>query len=227
MKYLILGGTARARRLATRLARRFDVIYSLAGVTDKPRLPLGCVLREGSFGGVGGMVNFIRANRIDCIIDASHPHAIGISANAAEAAAHCSTPVSRLRWRPWRAQPGDRWREFETTGQMIEALKARAPSRVLLALGARASAPFTTVHNHRFWLRAINAPDLSRAASEVELISARGPFDETAERALLTRHGIELVLCKNSGLRDGRAKLDAARRLAAEVWLLKSPSSET
>ncbi|MEM9602229.1 MAG: precorrin-6A/cobalt-precorrin-6A reductase [Pseudomonadota bacterium] len=225
MTVLVIGGTARARTLASRLARSQTVIYALAGVTRNPRLPAGCEIRQGPFGGVEGLCRFLKSAGVRQIVDGSHPHATGISANAQAAAARHGIPCARLRWRPWRPDHGDRWRQFGDPRALVAALAARAPSRVLLTLGARASTPVIAVAGHRFWLRSIEAPDTAAAASPVDVIRARGPFDEADEHALLQRLGIDLLVCKNSGLREGRAKLTAARALGIEVWLLQATPS--
>ncbi|MEM6985587.1 MAG: precorrin-6A/cobalt-precorrin-6A reductase [Pseudomonadota bacterium] len=225
MTILILGGTARARALATRLSKRGPVVYSLAGVTEQPRLPTGCTIRRGPFGGVEGLVRFIQSAGIERLIDASHPHARQISDNAAAASQASGIPLTVARWRPWAPDLGDRWRSFADTAAMRDALHQRAPSRVLLALGAKASQPLLALPGHHLWLRCVEPPDLQHAGSPVSVIQARGPFSEAAEHELLSAQRIDLVICKNSGLPQGRAKLNAARTLGIEVWLLQTPNT--
>ena len=92
-RILILGGTSEARRLAEALAGRSDlaVTVSLAGRTASvPPLPVP--VRVGGFGGAAGLAVYLRAERIDVLIDATHPHAASISANAADAAKAAHSP---------------------------------------------------------------------------------------------------------------------------------------
>ncbi|HET9577485.1 MAG TPA: precorrin-6A/cobalt-precorrin-6A reductase, partial [Usitatibacter sp.] len=86
-RILILGGTAEARELAGALATREDlaVTLSLAGRTAEP-LAQPVPARRGGFGGAEGLASYLRAERIDVLIDATHPYAAAISANAVEAA---------------------------------------------------------------------------------------------------------------------------------------------
>src|SRR5690606_19747238 len=73
MKVLILGGTEEARLLAERLvAMGHDVTTSLAGKTSEPLLPSGNV-KIGGFGGGEGLGKYLREERFDRIIDATHP----------------------------------------------------------------------------------------------------------------------------------------------------------
>jgi len=94
-RVLILGGTAEARALATELATRpgYAVTSSLAGRLAEPARPAG-ETRIGGFGGVAGLVGWLRENGTDVLVDATHPFAARISARrvtraAADAAGRC------------------------------------------------------------------------------------------------------------------------------------------
>jgi len=65
-----------------------EVIMSLAGSTRHPVTPAGRV-RIGGFGGEAGLVDYVREQRIDLLIDATHPFAAHISFHAAAAAHIC------------------------------------------------------------------------------------------------------------------------------------------
>ncbi|HEY9440990.1 MAG TPA: precorrin-6A/cobalt-precorrin-6A reductase, partial [Streptomyces sp.] len=92
LRLLLLGGTAEARDLAARLvADGVDVTTSLAGRVARPRLPVGTV-RIGGFGGVTGLRAALAD--YDAVVDATHPFALGMTANAA--AACTDLPLLRL-----------------------------------------------------------------------------------------------------------------------------------
>jgi precorrin-6A/cobalt-precorrin-6A reductase len=82
---LILGGTAEARQLAGLLADRADIkaTLSLAGRTSAPTAQ-PVPVRIGGFGGARGMADYLAAQHIDALIDATHPYAAVISRNAAQ-----------------------------------------------------------------------------------------------------------------------------------------------
>ncbi|WP_202964904.1 precorrin-6A/cobalt-precorrin-6A reductase, partial [Inquilinus limosus] len=75
-RLLILGGTTEAAALARALAEvgGWNVTTSLAGRTRAPAALPGAV-RIGGFGGVEGLAAYLRAERIDRVIDATHPFA--------------------------------------------------------------------------------------------------------------------------------------------------------
>src|SRR5262245_61049188 len=105
---LILGGTGEAAKLATQAAQLqgVEVITSLAGRTRRPMTPSGQV-RIGGFGGDAGLVDYMRQQRIDLLIDATHPFAAQISFNAATAAQVCGLPHLLLVRPPWDPMEGD------------------------------------------------------------------------------------------------------------------------
>jgi precorrin-6A/cobalt-precorrin-6A reductase len=135
MHILILGGTAEARRLAGALAGRseFAVTLSLAGRTAQPAAQ-PVPVRSGVFGGADGLARYLRNEQIDALIDATHPYAAAISANAAKAADATGVKLLALRRPPWRKVAGDTWIEVATIEDAVEAL-GKEPRRVFLALG--------------------------------------------------------------------------------------------
>ena len=107
MRVLLLGGTAEARALAKTLHPRVDIISSLAGRVPEPALPVGPV-RIGGFGGVDGLRRWLQDERIDAVVDATHPFAATMTAHAAEVCGELRIPHLVLTRPPW--DPGRRHR---------------------------------------------------------------------------------------------------------------------
>ena len=86
LRLLILGGTSEASALARRLSGESWTapVLSLAGATANPA-PQPIPQRLGGFGGADGLAAYLVRERIAAVIDATHPFAAGISANAAVA----------------------------------------------------------------------------------------------------------------------------------------------
>jgi precorrin-6A/cobalt-precorrin-6A reductase len=121
---LILGGTREAAALARELvAAKPDarIITSLAGRTKEPA-PLAGEVRTGGFGGVDGLVRYLQENQVTRLVDATHPFARQISANAVEAASIAGVPLEIRTRKPWSRQPGDTWIEVETLEQARDAI---------------------------------------------------------------------------------------------------------
>jgi precorrin-6A/cobalt-precorrin-6A reductase len=222
-RLLILGGTTEARKLAHRLAPRTDiaVTLSLAGRTALP-VPHAVPVRAGGFGGATGLADYLTANRIDALIDATHPYASIISANAAEAARRTGVAFMALRRPPWIKVAGDRWTEVNDTAAAADAIGIR-PRRVFVALGRNDLAHFAAAPQHVYLFRSVDPIDPPLPLPQAAYITARGPFSEADDGALLQAHGIKVVVAKNSGGEAAYGKIAAARGLGIEVILVRRP----
>jgi len=220
---LILGGTTEAYDLAAALVAHgvSRVVTSFAGRTKSPRLPAG-EWRSGGFGGAEGLGEYLRAERFDAVIDATHPFAAAMAFNAAEACAQENTALLRLEREAWRPGPGDRWIEVDTLDDAATILRREA-KRVLMAVGRQELAPFVSLDDIWFLIRSVEAPDPIPAFKQFELLLSRGPFDVAGERALLRDKRIDMIVCKNSGGTATQAKLIAARELGIPVAMKRRP----
>jgi precorrin-6A/cobalt-precorrin-6A reductase len=223
-RILILGGTAEARRLAERLATRADLatMLSLAGRTASPAAQ-AVPVRVGGFGGADGLADYLSEQRIDALIDATHPYAANISANAVRAAAQARIPFLMLRRPPWTQVAGDCWIEVGGVNEAVTAL-GDAPRRVFLTLGRKELAPFASAPRHHYLVRSVDPVDPPLAVPHARYITARGPFAEADERALLDQHRIDVIVAKNSGGGATYGKIAAARALCLPVILLRRPA---
>lgn len=221
-RLLVLGGTQDARALASALvARGHDLSYSLAGATQDPRLPDGVATRRGGFGGVDGLAGWCLLNDVRAIIDATHPFAARMSRNAVKAALMLNLPCLRLERETWRAEPGDAWTLYARLDDMVLSLADTAGRRILLAIGRQDIFRFVPLKQHHFLVRSVEAPP--RYPPDYQALLSRGPFARADEETLLRDQRIDLIIAKNSGGRSGYSKLEAARALGCEVWLLEPP----
>jgi precorrin-6A/cobalt-precorrin-6A reductase len=223
-RVLILGGTTEARLLAERLARRpgLDVTLSLAGRTAQPA-PQPVPVRLGGFGGSQGLAAYLLNERIDALIDATHPYAARISTNAASAAMVANVPLVSLVRPAWMPSAGDDWVEVADVSAAVSTLGA-ASRRVFVALGRKEIAAFAAAPQHRYLFRSVDPFNPPLAVPHATYITARGPFSEAEERKLLLAHDIEIVIGKNSGGRATYGKIAAARALGLQVILLARPA---
>jgi precorrin-6A/cobalt-precorrin-6A reductase len=223
MRILILGGTTEASALAERLAGNpaFTPLLSMAGRTSDPR-PMPIPTRIGGFGGVEGLVRFLAQERIEAVIDATHPFAAIMSRNAAEACAQAQVPLLALRRPPWVAQEGDRWIEVSSMEDAVRAL-GETPRRVFLTVGRLELPPFAAAPQHTYLVRTIEPIGDALPVPNVIAIQDRAPFDEAAERALMAREQIEVVVTKNSGGMATYPKIAAARALGLPVIVVARP----
>ena len=216
-RVLVLGGTAEARRLAERLvAEGVDVLSSLAGRVADPVLPPGEV-RIGGFGGTAGLVAAL--DGVAALVDATHPFAATMTAHAAAAAAVTGTPLLRLQRPGWTPGPGDDWRWVESLAAAAEAVAGYGS--VFLTTGGQSLAAFAGL-SARCLVRSVDPPSPPLPA-RTTVVLARGPFTVADEVELMRRHGVDVVVTKDSGGPMTAAKLTAARELGVPVVLVRRP----
>ena len=223
LRLLILGGTSEASALARRLASdaSIDPLLSLAGATANPT-PAPIPQRIGGFGGAEGLAAFLGKERIDAVVDATHPFAARMSANAVAACSMTDRPLVVFTRPPWTRKEGDRWTEVAT---MEEAVEALGPSRrtVFLTQGRLQLFAFAKARQHRYIVRAIDRPGQVDALSDCKLILARAPFTLADELALMRAERVEALVTKNSGGSATYAKIEAARMLGVDVIVARRP----
>ena len=222
LNILLLGGTGEASALARLIAgdERLTGTLSLAGATRSPA-PSPLAVRTGGFGGADGLARWLRDNRTDALLDATHPFAVAISANAASAAAAAAVPWLALRRPEWREAPGDRWTRVPDIPAAAAAL-GRVPRRVFLTIGRHDLAPFRDTP-HRYLVRSVDPPAPEFLPPGATAIAARGPFAPADEERLMRHHRIETLVTKNSGGAATAAKLAASRKLGIRVVMVDRP----
>ena len=227
-RLLILGGTGEAAALARAVLARFgdaiEVTTALAGRTRHPG-PIAGQVRIGGFGGAVGLADYLVAQRINRVIDATHPFAAEISSAARLACDQARVPRLLLVRPPWRRHPLDRWIEVDSV-EAAAQIVGRVGRRALLTVGAGEIAAFAPANGVRFVVRLIDPPRAPLPLRFHEVVLGRGPFALAEERNLLQRHAVDVVVCKASGGAATEAKLIAARDLSLPVIMVRRPPVE-
>jgi precorrin-6A/cobalt-precorrin-6A reductase len=228
-RLLILGGTGEAAALARGALARFgdklQVTTSLAGRTERPA-PLPGQIRIGGFGGPAGLAAYLIERAVGRVIDATHPFATRISAEARLACAAANVPRLMLLRPPWQRHPLDRWIEVGNMSAAA-AVVPRIGQRAWLTVGAREIACFSAAAGVRFLVRLVDPPRRPLPLQSYEVVVGRGPFALADERNLIEQHAIDVLVCKASGGAATEAKLIAAREFGIPVIMVRRPPAET
>jgi len=215
-RVLLLGGTREALTLARELGPQH--IYSLAGLGKVPT-DLICAVRVGGFGGAQGLAQFIQTERIDLLLDATHPYAAQISANAASATRQTQIPYWTLRRPEWQPQTEDNWHNVENWSTIIAALENF--QHPFFTMGREPLAHLNEIPASQFWT--IRCLDTEPGNQRAAIIGARGPFELEHERELFAQHNFDVLISKNSGSNATEPKLQVARELKIPVLILQRP----
>jgi len=197
-------------------------MLSYAGRVANPKAQ-PVATRIGGFGGAQGLAEYIGTNGFTHLVDATHPFAARISANAVEAARLAGVSLIACEREPWAAGPRDRWTHVPDGEGAVAALAGPA-RRVFLAIGRQNLEPFAAQPQHFYLLRLVDAPGGPLPLPNCHAVIDRGPFTVEGDTALLREHAIDCIVAKNSGGAGASAKLEAARMLGFEIVMIARPS---
>ena len=228
-KLLVLGGTGEACAIVDALRDKFadkiSLVYSLAGVTDSPHIPENVEVMQGGFGGLEGLRDYTKTANIEAIIDATHPFAITMTRTAYDVSTEQELPFLRIERELWQPEEGDEWSEV-TDMASAAFYVPRFGSRCMLAIGSRELHLFQKWTRVFFLIRTMVYPEGGVLPFEnYSLLVDKTINDMETEKNLMEEHGIEVLVCRNSGGAATAAKLLAARALKIPVIMVKRPPS--
>ena len=231
---LVFGGTSEGRELAEWLGERgtCNVVVSslteyggslVAGLPNVESLT-GRMLEED-------MVALMRDRPFACVVDATHPYAVGVSESIASASTTCGVPVLRVLR---EGEPDGPW---QCVGSASEAAQVVAQSRgnVLLTTGSKDLPAYVAAmgdFEERLYVRILPVASSLAAAADLgiparHVIAMQGPFSKRLNEALIREFDIRMLVTKASGAAGGFwEKVEAARECGIDLLVIHRPVEE-
>jgi precorrin-6A/cobalt-precorrin-6A reductase len=228
MKLLVLGGTSDARKITSALLESavfenenpLEITYSVAGLVRKP--DLNCTVISGGFSQLGGLTDYLRQQKIDAVLDATHPYAIKMSEQANSSCQQLGKHYWRFVRPAWQPTLVDNWQEFSSWAQLLECCTRY--QKPFISTGQLSQAQLDTLAAQCpqvvYRTAALPRADI---AENIQWVKAIGPFNLQDELALLADLQVDAIVSKNAGGEATYAKLAAARILQIDVLLLARP----
>ena len=227
-KIFLIAGTEDARRLAEILSARFDVTASV--VSDYGRKLLqNCAAKIFDRPlDRDELEKIFRAENFSAVVDASHPYAKNISANAIAAAQ--AVKIFYVRYERAEILPTYE-KIFLVDDYESAADKARALGKnIYLTTGSRNLKIFVErLGDCNLTARVLPTADVLRLCESFgltpkQIVAMQGPFSVALNVELFRHAQAEVVVTKNSGQIGGAdTKLDAAKILNLPVVMIARP----
>lgn len=222
----LIGGTQEGLAIAHHLAQT-RLPWLVTVTTSAGALPyrsLNGRIRVGPLTSLS-LPQFLRAQPIDAIVDASHPFAVEISRLAMWVSGEMKIPYLRFERKRLPLLPGT-----EVLPNLVSVLHPRYLSnrRVLLTLGVKALALFQPwLTETQIWARILpNSWDRAIATGfpAQRLIPMRLPLTAEQEERLWLQLRIDTVIAKSSGVPGGlEVKQQVAVTLGAHLIVIERP----
>lgn len=234
---LILGGTAEGRQIANILEETgyqvlLTVVSEYGASLVRQVSPVEVMARELD---EIALKELLLARRVRLVIDATHPYAAVITANAIKAAGESGIPYIRFE-RPGAAGNIRDERVYRVTGYEEAArIAAEIGQTVFLTIGSKNIKPFTDETRYskrRVVARVLPAPGIveqciCQGLSPKDIIALQGPFSKELNAAMLKEYKADVLVTKDSGKTGGTdTKIEAAFELGISVVLVERPETK-
>ncbi len=224
-RILVLAGAREAHAIVARLRERGrDVIASLPE-HERSFEPLPVPTRLGAFPDQNILDDWIAAQNVTAVIDASHAFDAEISRMAALLCDARGLRYLRVLRPPWRASRQDNWTSYRSIARACEDTPPGA--RVFSNTGRATLGEFHSFPGQALFLRQTRSQNLPPPFSFVTYVQGTPPFSQGDEEVLFHQLRISRLICRNVGGTASISKLLAARRMALHVAMIERPAPPT
>lgn len=228
----VIGGTKDSRDFLEKIVKSTtDIIVTTAteyGGKLLENLPVKTLCKKLTY---SMMVDFVKENSIDKIVDLSHPYAMEVSQNAIDVSKELQIEYFRFEREEISFLP-QKYKEFDNIESLVEYLEG-VEGNILVTLGSNNIPHFSKLKNlGNFYFRILPKWDMVKKCEDVgvlpkNIIAMQGPFSKNMNKAMIEQYDIKYLVTKQAGDTGGeREKIEAADEMNIEVVFLTRPKVE-
>lgn len=228
----VIGGTKDSRDFLEKIVKSTtDIIVTTAteyGGKLLENLPVKTLCKKLTY---SMMVDFVKENSIDKIVDLSHPYAMEVSQNAIDVSKELQIEYFRFEREEISFLP-QKYIEFDNIESLVEYLEG-VEGNILVTLGSNNIPHFSKLKNlGNFYFRILPKWDMVKKCEDVgvlpkNIIAMQGPFSKNMNKAMIEQYDIKYLVTKQAGDTGGeREKIEAADEMNIEVVFLTRPKVE-
>lgn len=225
----VIGGTKDSRDFLEKIVRgTAEIIVTTAteyGGKLLENLPVKVVCKKLTY---PMMLDFVRENSIDKIIDLSHPYAVEVSQNALKVSEELGVEYFRFEREEISFLP-QKYTEFDNIENLVDYLE-EVEGNILVTLGSNNIPYFSSMRNlNRCYFRILPKWDMVKRCEDAgvlpkNIIAMQGPFSKNMNKAMIEQYGIKYLVTKQAGDTGGeREKIESADEMGIEVVFLTRP----
>lgn len=233
MNVMVMAGTKDAARIIKKLSNtgKFNILATTTtqyGADIAKSAGADEVISKGLT--TEELIEIIKANKINVLVDATHPFATNATRNAVESSKAAEIKYIRFE------RPGEYFNEDDLIHEVPSfeeaALKSKelTEGRVLHLAGVSTLEPvIEKIGSSRLFARVLPSVDsiqkcIDMGLNPENIIAMQGTFSKEFNKALMEEYNISLIITKESGKTGGiLSKISAALELGIDVVLVTRP----
>lgn len=226
----VIGGTKDSRDFLEKIVNSTtDIVVTTAteyGGKLLENLPVKVVCKKLTY---PMMLEFIESEKVDKIVDISHPYAVEVSQNALRASRKKNIEYFRFERGEISFLP-KKYSEFDNIEYLIDYIEG-VEGNILVTLGSNNIPHFSHLKNlSTCYFRILPKWDMVKRCEDVgilpkNIIAMQGPFSKNMNKAMIEQYDIRYLVTKQAGDTGGeREKIEAADEMGVEVVFLTRPN---
>ncbi|WP_159979700.1 precorrin-6A/cobalt-precorrin-6A reductase [Roseobacter cerasinus] len=220
---LVMAGAREAHTLAASLRRRGRKVIVSLPAAERAFEPFTAPVRIGPFPSKEAMADWMAAQGVRTVIDASHAFDVEISRDVSLICKVQDLRYLRVLRPPWRQSRQDIWLPYRSIAKAAQDVPAG--ERVFTNTGRATLNEYRGFRGDVLFVRQTQLHDEAAPFAFAHYVFGTPPFSQGGEESLFTELNISRLICRNVGGPASMSKLLAARRLGLPVAMIERPQT--